>query len=234
MDIKDFNFQISDLIPDHEYYIFSPNLAPLSRLSFKIKSNKRFNELEGWHKVDPSYIRGSVKSEICYHITSIIRANLTKCEIVDYIQFDRDDQSSLESLVYLLMDSNSKFAQMPPGDISGSIQDSNKFINSKSILNIPPYIIGNLGDMVIEVDPIFRHDDDIIYLFDSIEINIQNVEYSDGWEDHNLVDICKFEFGFKINNPRSIAVVCNNQSKHWGDWVKLNRNSKIDNINGKN
>lgn len=235
MDIKDFDFQIRDMVPDHIYYVFSPSLTPLSNLTFKIKSNKHSSHFEGWHKIDPSYIREGIKSEIHNSITDIIRKSLTNCEIVDYIQFDRNDQNSIESLVYLLMDHRSKFAQIPPGDISGSIQDSNKFImNSKSTLNISPYVIGSIGDMVIEVDPIFRYDDDIIYLFDSIEINIQNVEYTDGWQDHNLVDICKFEFGFKINNPRSIAVVCDNKSKHWGDWIKLNRDYKIDIIDGKN
>lgn len=233
MNIQSFNFQVCDFIPENEYYHPSPSIGPLRDLLFNIKSNKQANSLEGWHNIDDSYVRGSILSEIHNHIKDLIRKNLVECEVIDYLYCDLDNQLHIDILFDKLNIHSPKFVRIPSGALSNSIQDSKRFNflrGANHIYNSVPYTIGNANGIKFEVDPYFKFDDDVIYLFDGISINIQNIEFYEGWDIYHFVDKCKFKFGFKIDNPRAIAIITDNQSRHWKHWVKLNRDHKLNKI----
>jgi hypothetical protein len=230
MDINDFNLQAADLIPNKEYYKYSNTYGPLMSLGLNIHSNKQASELEGWHNIDKSYIRDMIVKEAQDHIRNAIRRDLMNCEVIDYVYCDLNSKNSYNILSNLIRFHQPKFAHISVGPLSWTIQDCADFEMRSNPVNSIPETIGSIWGTIIEVDPYFKQDDDLIYFFDYIEINIQDLNFSDGWQDHNLVDKCKFQFGFKIHNPRSIAVVTGDKSIHWGEWTKLKRDYKINKI----
>ncbi len=234
-----FNFTSKDIIPTNDYFIFSPNLGPLRKLGISVQSNKQFEQLSGIHKVDPDYINQHFKKEIHDHIKNDIRKTLLDAEVIDYVFIDLNsmqDMSKDLNLFYELVSLHGpKYIRVSVGLFSSALEDlclnRNGFMHDVQV-NEFPYKIGNLGGILVEADPYLTYDDDVVYMFDSIEINVQNINISDGWQENNLVDRVTFDFGFRINNPRSIGIVTGPKSRHWNDWIKIKRNFKINGIIG--
>lgn len=234
-----FNFTSKDIIPNNDYFIFSSNLGPLTKIGMSVQSNKAFEQISGIHKVDPDYINQHFKKEIHDHIKSHVRRGLKlDGEIIDYLFIDLDSTQTnrdLNNFYEIILLHDPKYIRVSVGIFSSALEDlclnRNGFMYDVQV-NEFPYRIGNLGGISVEADPYLNYDDDIVYMFDSIEINVENIDISDGWQDNNLVDRVTFDFAFKINNPRSIAIVTGPKSRHWNDWIKIKRNSKIDGIVG--
>lgn len=216
-------FKAIDLIPKNEYYLLDGSLNRFGNLKltfggFGVIQNLYNDSLYGLtSKID---IIDFLKTHVHLYISDLVRKKFESNKISEFIYLE--NKSDMNSFIFnLFLNFNPKFVYLPPGNILYSISSSNEIKYDLPLLNSNTNKVGSFGGVKIESDP-FLKDKEVIHLFNSININIENAE--------SIEDEFQFQLDFKIEGLRSIAIVDGPESKHWIEIVKINRNSKLNSI----
>jgi hypothetical protein len=218
-------FNSIDLIPKRDYYLldYALNQFENIKLTFSgfdsIQNTILYNDSPFGltPKVD---IIDFLKTHVNLYISDLVRKKFESNKISEFIYLE--DKSDLNSVIFnLFLDFNPKCVYLPPGHILYSISSSNEIKYDPPLLNSNTNTVGSFNGVKIESDP-FLKDKEVIHIFNSININIENAEI--------IEDKLQFQLDFKIEGLRSIAIVDGPESKHWTEIVKMNRNSKLNSI----
>lgn len=217
MRIKDIHLDILDSISSDGYYKYSDKLGPIINFELSIGN-------ESWNYINEKDIIDSLKNKIQNQIKIAFIEDLKNSEIIDYIYCDLDDHKHIMGLFDVISIHDPKFIILSPSSLSLAIEE---MAGNRTLAKSHRF---NLGNTVINIDPLLHRENETMYLFDSIEINLKDVKFFDRGDQNDHINKHKFGFCIKIENPRRIVVVTSDKSKHWNDWIKLNRNNKINKI----
>lgn len=177
-------------------------------------------------------------------LNQMVYKNIVEDIMKDYdfkcINLIGEDIESLKSIREITSNLNEisgyKFS-ITSGMMQSNISDApgfNRIFQTANLkkINAIPYLVGNLNNIECYVDPFMRYNDNTIYLFNDIRINIDNVEITfDQLHSSSARKIrIDFDLGYVIDKPMAIFVLDSVNSKGYKEYTQLNRNIKINDL----
>lgn len=192
-----------------------------------------------------SYYFSIIRSEIMQHIYKIILQDLFKTKNVDFFDArpfgDVDNYKCVSKLTDFVMLNGAFYKNLVTnGHIMAALQDSNHYFfqpTSNNIVNSSGHVypIGKFSNLSLYVDPYMRWSDDMMCIFDDVEINIENlnarVESEATFALRLVVD---YHMDYYINQSKLLYVVQdgNRHSNAYNEYLIKTRDEKIDSVIG--
>lgn len=130
------------------------------------------------------------------------------------------------------------------GRLAADLQDTSQFyVNKNNSLtslrtSMPPasvglpYLIGSLSDKNIWVDPFIQYDENFILIFDSIDLEIVDMNKKINNNSPNIPSQIEvhLDYKFSISNPSVLYIFTNDNQKNLSILVSTQRDERIDQI----
>ena len=230
---KIFNENKKQLISEFDWLVENEELINLRKiqLSYAVTPDLLL-DLNGIG-MDEIHIFSLMKDQINQHIFKEIKKELFKTTDYDYLNFMTcGGILSYEQSVMLgdkILENNYK-SLITNGGLASDIQD-NPLFDFKPLggirVNYGLYCVGRLKDCEICVDQYMKYDDERIFLFDEVQINICNFTFDDAKDHRYLIN---FNMDFKIGSSKLIYVLTDINSDNYKQIISDNRNSKLNEI----
>jgi hypothetical protein len=201
----------------------------LNRLSIPVTTIEMKNDYNISYKDIENILVTTIKNEISSNFIKKINKGILNTNNFDYIDLRKGD---INELVNLILSSGYKNL-ITNDNISSELKNSPLFnlIYQKNSKNSRINIVGNLGGITdIYYDPYISYNDDRILLFNQIEFNIDNmVAYENNSTFAPRVNI-EYNFDYKVGDSKLIFIIRDENSETYREYIKLQRDYKIDNI----
>lgn len=145
-------------------------------------------------------------------------------------------RANIDKLVNMIISSGYKNV-VTAGSIASELQDShffnhNSFKNSSISTTSTFYTIGKLSDVNVWVDPYMKYNDGRLCMFNTIDINIGDIELREIIPPTSFTPRLIVEYGsdFIVYDSKLIFVIENENSEAYSQYKSLQRDIKIDNI----
>lgn len=199
---------------------------PVTTIEMKNDYNISYTDIE-------NILVTTIKNEISSNFIKKFNKDILNTNNFDYIDFRKGD---INELVNLILSSGYKNL-ITNGNISFELKNSPLFFNlidrknNKTSRINSIECVGSLGGVTdIYYDPYISYNDDRILLFNQIEFNIDNlVAYENNSTFAPRVNI-EYNFDYKVGDSKLIFIIHDENSETYREYIKLQRDYKIDNI----
>ena len=184
-------------------------------------------------------IKHALMKELTISIISKIIDKISDTQNIEYLDLRnglditiRKFEDGIDGLINLIL-LNKYNTLMTNVKVASVIQDSSYFrLNLKRKLdnNLINYI-GDLYNCRIWVDPFIKYNDTEIYLFNNVDINLNNIQINEDYLSYSLT--C--EYDFEVKDSKKILIIENETSEIYQKYKSSIRDIKINEIlNSKN
>lgn len=181
-------------------------------------------------------VKEMVYSEINQRVSNILLKNLLESDSFDYIDYinkNIDDNNFYRIVVELIKRENYKYL-IVNCQIGSLIQDSPEFAVEYQTTGLRTsavaYSIGKIRDTKIYVDPYMKFNDNKLFFFNNIDINLSDFRVSDDPSSFSNLKLVDFLLDFEITDSKIVYVLDSVNSEGYFSYKRALRDKKIDNI----
>jgi hypothetical protein len=117
--------------------------------------------------------------------------------------------------------------------LAADLSDSSQFyVHNTLSSGALPYLIGSLSGKNLWIDPFIRYDENFILIFDSIDLEIVDINKSINNNSPNIPSQMEvhLDYKFSISNPSVLYIFTNDNQKNLSILVSTQRDERIDQI----
>jgi hypothetical protein len=117
--------------------------------------------------------------------------------------------------------------------LSADLSDSSQFyVHNTLSSGALPYLIGSLSGKNLWIDPFIRYDENFILIFDSIDLEIVDINKSINNNSPNIPSQMEvhLDYKFSISNPSVLYIFTNDNQNNLSILVSTQRDERIDQI----